>query len=389
MSLRAELRLVELFPQNEDWSLQTFRLLAEVAVGGADLFECARTAARIGDSADVEVWHREWSRTAREVAAHGRAEAAKGHTYTASRALFRALSYWRHSEFFFDSSDPRRAEAYTEGVKAFREAARQQGGYIEQIGVPFEGVILDGYIVRPTPSHGNGAAGKRPTVLFLGGADSWAEELVFLGGNQFPARGMNLVVVDTPGRGGTLRFKKIYSRPDYEVPVRAVLDYLTGRDDVDEDRIGLAGVSLGGYYAPRAAALEPRVKAVAAWCGTWQVLTDFYEFYPPLQKQLQWLLGAADDTQARAKLADFTLDGYAQRIKVPVYVLHGTDDVIMDLAGAKTFVSKLTTDDVTFQVYDGPGALHCSYDYAATAVAALTDWFADRLGASSEAHPII
>jgi dipeptidyl aminopeptidase/acylaminoacyl peptidase len=332
----------------------------------------------------VEVWHREWSRTAREVAEHGRAEAAKGHTYTGSRALFRALSYWRHSEFFFDSSDPRRAEAYTEGVKAFREAAQLQGGYIEQIGVPFEGAILDGYLVKPDKT------GKiRPTVLFLGGADSWAEELVFLGGNQFPARGMNLVVVDTPGRGGTLRFKKIYSRPDYEVPVAAILDHLQTRDDVDADRIGLAGVSLGGYYAPRAAAMEPRVKAVAAWCGTWQVLTDFYEFYPPLRKQLQWLLGAADDADAREKLAEFTLDGYAQRISVPVYVLHGTDDVIMDLAGAKTFVSKLTSDDVTFRIYDGPGALHCSYDYAAYAVAALTDWFADRLGVRYQSHPVI
>jgi dipeptidyl aminopeptidase/acylaminoacyl peptidase len=389
--MRPELRLIELFPQNEDWSLQTFRLLAEVAVGGADLFECARTAARIGDSDDIEVWHREWSRTAREVAEHGRAEAAMGHTYTASRALFRALSYWRHSEFFFESSDPRRAEAYTEGVRAFREAARLQGGYIEQIGVPFEGVILDGYIVKPDPAGARGdlTGVRRPTVLFLGGADSWAEELVFLGGNQFPARGMNLVVVDTPGRGGTLRFKKIYSRPDYEVPVGAILDHLQTRTDVDADRIGLAGVSLGGYYAPRAAAMEPRVKAVAAWCGTWRVLTDFYEFYPPLRKQLQWLLGAADDADARRKLAAFSLDGYAQRISVPVYVLHGTDDVIMDLAGARTFVSNLTAKDVTFRVYDGPGALHCSYDFAATAVAELTDWFADRLGISHESHPVI
>lgn len=382
--MKPELRLIELFPQNEDWSLQTMRLLAEVAVGGADLFECARTAARIGDSTDVGVWHREWSRTAREIAEHGRAEAAAGHTYTAARALFRALSYWRHSEFFFPSHDPRRAEAYTEGVGCFREAARLFGPQIEQIGVPFEGAILDGYIVRP-----DAGTERRPTVLFLGGADSWAEELYFLGGNQFPARGMNLVVVDTPGRGGTLRFKKIYSRPDYEVPVAAILDYLATRDDVDSSAIGLAGVSLGGYYAPRAAAVEKRVKAVAAWCGTWNVLTDFYEFYPPLQQQLQWLLGASGDADAREKLRQFTLDGYAQQISVPVYVLHGTDDVIMDLAGARRFVSALTTDDVTFEVYDGPGSLHCSYDYASQAVPALADWFADRLGVSHRSYPVV
>jgi Esterase FrsA-like len=143
--------------------------------------------------------HREWRRTAVELAEQERGQAAAGHTYTAARALFRVLSYWRHSEFFFPSHDPRREEAYTEAVRCFREAAQLFGPQIEQIGVPFEGAILDGYIVRPD-------AGTEPrlTVLFLSGADSWAEELVFLGGNQFPARGINLVV-DIPGRGGSLR----------------------------------------------------------------------------------------------------------------------------------------------------------------------------------------
>lgn len=233
---------------------------------------------------------------------------------------------------------------------------------------------MDGYFVRPDLS-----GEPRPTVLFLGGADSWAEELYFLGGNEFPARGMNVVMIDTPGRGSSLRFKRLYSRPDYEVPVAAILDVLCSRPDVDADRIGLAGVSFGGYYAPRAAAFEPRVKAVAAWCGTWSILTDFYEFYPPLQQQLQWLTGSRDDAEARRKLAEFTLDGVAERLRIPVYVFHGTDDIIMDIKGAHRFVEALTTDDVTVAIYDGAGSLHCSYDYFSVAVSGLTDWFARKL----------
>src|ERR687895_31728 len=77
------LSLIELFPQNEDWSLQTMRLLAQVPVGGADLFECARTAARIGDkTTDGELWQREWNRTAEEVAAQGRAALERGDVTT-------------------------------------------------------------------------------------------------------------------------------------------------------------------------------------------------------------------------------------------------------------------------------------------------------------------
>ena len=369
------LSIIELFPQDEDWSLQTMRLLAQIDVGGADLFECVRTAARIGDqTTDREVWQEEWSRTAQEVAALGQTALDAGDITTARRAFFRSCSYWRHSEFFLGSSDPRREQAYVEGTTNFRRAVDLTDRVIERIEVPFEGKTMDGYIVRP-----DNTGEKRPTVLFLGGADSWAEELYFLGGSEFPARGMNLVMVDTPGRGSSLRFKEMYSRPDYEVPVAAILDFLEARDDVDADRFGLAGVSFGGYYAPRAAAYEPRVKAVAAWCGTWSILTDFYEFYPPLQEQLQWLTGSKNDAEAREKLAKFTLDGVAEKLNVPVYVMHGTKDIIMDINGAQRFVDALTTDDVTVDIYDGAGSLHCSYDYFSVATARLSDWFLHRI----------
>ncbi|MGJ3508163.1 alpha/beta hydrolase family protein [Enemella sp. A6] len=370
------LAIIELFPQDEDWSLQTMRLLAQVAVGGADLFECARAAARIGNqTTDGEVWEREWRRASEEAEALADKALADGNPVTARRAYFRSCSYIRHSEFFLPSKDPRRAEAYRRGTANFQKAVELSDGLIERIHVPYEdGTTMDGYIVRPDNS---GQA--RPTVLFLGGADSWAEELYFLGGTEFPARGMNVVMVDTPGRGSSLRFKELYSRPDYEVPVRAVLDFLEQRPDVDADRIGLAGVSFGGYYAPRAAAFEPRVKAVAAWCGTWSILTDFYEWYPPLQEQLQWLTGSKDDAEAREKLAEFTFDGVVDKISVPVYVMHGTDDIIMDVRGAEKFVDALTVDDVTFRVYDQAGSLHCSYDYLAVAAADLADWFTHKM----------
>ncbi|MBB4931151.1 dipeptidyl aminopeptidase/acylaminoacyl peptidase [Lipingzhangella halophila] len=369
------LSIIELFPQHEDWSLQTMRLLAQVAVGGSDLFECARTAARIGsETTDPEVWQREWSRTAKETAEAGNAALEAGNITTGRRALFRSMSYWRHSEFFLPSTDPRRDEAYTEGTRNFQKAAELTGGLIERISVPFEGQTMDGYVVRPDAS-----GEKRPTVLMLGGADSWAEELYFLGGTEFPSRGMNVVMVDTPGRGSSLRFKKMYSRHDYEVPVRAILDFLAERDDVDIDRIGLAGVSFGGYYAPRAAAFEPRVKAVAAWCGTWSILTDFYEYYPPLQQQLQWLSGSKDDAEAREKLARFTLDGVAEKLDIPVYVMHGENDIIMDIKGARRFEAALAVEDVTVDYYGGAGSLHCNYDYLAVAAAKFADWFLRRI----------
>jgi alpha-beta hydrolase superfamily lysophospholipase len=113
------------------------------------------------------------------------------------------------------------------------------------------------------------------------------------------------------------------------------------------------------------------------------------EVLPALRQQLEWLLGASGDADVGEKLKQFTLDGYAQQFSVPVYVLHGTDDVIMDLAGARRFVSALTVDNVTFEVYDVSGSLQGSYDYAAHAVSALADWFADRPGVGGASFPVV
>ena len=86
-----------------------------------------------------------------------------------------------------------------------------------------------------------------PGVLLLGGADSLAEELYFFGGSEIAERGMATLILDTPGRGSSLRLKNIYARPDYEVPITAAIDYLSARPEVDPDRIGCVGVSMAGY----------------------------------------------------------------------------------------------------------------------------------------------
>jgi hypothetical protein len=48
------------------------------------------------------------------------------------------------------------------------------------------------------------------------------------------------------------------------VPVRAAIDYVIGRPDVDPDGLAILGYSLGGCLAPRAATGDPRIRAVVA-----------------------------------------------------------------------------------------------------------------------------
>src|SRR5204863_330125 len=126
------------------------------------------------------------------------------------------------------------------------------------IAVPFDrGSHVVGNLRRP----GDVPA---PLVLLFPGLDSTKEE--FLGWeNVFLSRGLATFSLDGPGQGESGLTTRIY--PNYEVAATATLDALTGRDDVDLDHVGVAGVSLGGYYAPRAAAYEKRIRAAAGISG--------------------------------------------------------------------------------------------------------------------------
>lgn len=367
--------MIDLFPQHPGWSLQTIRLLAEVAYGGADLFECFAAAERV-KAGDVESWQREWIATAETVEALATEALAAGHGVSARQHFFRASGYFRQADFFLSGHDPRKREFFLRTQACFKEAAKLCAPAIEVVEVKCGDETYDGYFCHPK----NPKPGKWPVVVQIGGADSLAEENFFFGGSELVERSVAVLLVDTPGRGSTLRLKNIYSRPDYEVPVKALVDYLVSRPEVDAERIGLVGASMGGYYAPRAAAFEPRFKAMVLWCGCYDILEDIYDFFPPIQPQIQWILGAADDAEARRKLADFNLREVASRISCPTLVSHGTDDFVMRKEGAERLYAELGSKDKTLKMWEGGGgAVHCNYDNWTVSIPYMMDWLIDRL----------
>lgn len=365
--------MFEFFPDNKSWSFTSIRLLAETYYGGGEFNECQRTFARMRPG-DAESWHREWMATAQSVEAIARREESGGHAQTAMKALFRAANYYRSAEFFLSHTDERKLPAYKKALECFREAASLNEG-LEVIEVPFENTPMPGYFLHPTPRRG-----KSPVVIFMGGADSTAEELYFLGSREAPARGIACVIVDGPGRGGMLRLQKVLARPDYEKPVGAIVDYLMRRDDVDRDRIALFGLSMGGFYAARAAAYEKRIKACVVHFGCYDALRDIYDFYPPLRGQFQWLVGAESEEQTRKALGKFTLRGSVERIECPLLILHGEDDLITDPRGAKRIYDEARCHkQLRFFKSGEPGSTHCGYDNHAEIFPFIHDWIRDRL----------
>ena len=353
------------------------RLVAEAQEGGGDVFDIGRLCKTL-QPGDTEGWERGWLNLAESIEAKAKRELALGHKRTAMQFFFHANQYYRMSDVFLagDELDRRKAR-FLKCQENFHAAAKLHAPPIEVVKVRCGAVEYEGYFCHPMSP----APGKWPVVFLIGGADAFSEELYF-DGRPATERGYALLLVDTPGRGSSIYVKGIPSRPDYEVPIRACFDYLVSRPDVDANRIAVIGISMAGYYAPRAVAFEPRTKAYIGWSGCYSVLDDLYEFCPNLRATVRRLLGGLTDEQAREQLKAFTMEGIAQNIKCPTLITHGGQDIRMSVEGAKRLFNEIGARDKTLMIYDDPkagGTIHCSHDYWAHNVPFMLDWLDERI----------
>jgi pimeloyl-ACP methyl ester carboxylesterase len=221
--------------------------------------------------------------------ARNRADASSvgGHAVSARESYLRAYAYYRASIAFLDPlTDPRHPELYHKARECFLKAAELFDPPILPLTIPFEGRTLPAYFIRPA---NDGI--RRKTLLMIGGADTFVEDLYAYVGPAALKRNYNLVIVDLPGQG-ELPSTGLIMRPDAEVPVKAVMDFLLKLPGVNPDRVVMYGLSFGGYLAPRAATSEKRVKALAV-CST---LMDGSKIWPEgsdkLEKSLAFKLSA-------------------------------------------------------------------------------------------------
>jgi dienelactone hydrolase len=369
--------MLDFFQPTRNFGFQALRLVAEAQHGGGDVFEIARLCDDL-EADDKIGWERAWFALAESTESKAKEALAAGHKQTAIDYFFHANQYYRMSDVYLtDAEMSKKKERFLKAQENFRAGARLHSPPIEMITVRCGTEEYDGYFCHPV----NPKPGRWPAVFLIGGADSYAEEIYF-GGRAALARGCALLLVDTPGRGSAHYVKGIPTRPDYEVPSRACIDYLVSRPDVDPERIGLMGISMAGYYAPRAAAFDNRIKALVCWSGCYSILDDLYLFYPHLQPTLQRLLGGVTDAEARDHLAAFTMAGLAQNIRCPTLITHGAADRLMNVEGAKRLFAELGCADKTLKIYDDPkagGTIHCSHDYWAHNLPFMMDWLEDRL----------
>jgi dienelactone hydrolase len=367
--------MFEFFPGQYRWSYTT--LLAFAA--GGQLGDVALILPRLQTAAgDDEVWHQEWSRLADLLSRR----AENGSRETASEDLFLASLYHTIGEHFISPTDPRRLAAYGSVLESF-DRARELAPYrLERVLVPYEHTHLPAYFMPV----GEDVA-RYPGLIFICGLDTTKELWFLRARRQFVQRGFNCLFIDTPGIGEALHYQKLYTRYDYERPVSAAVDYLISRPEVDPERIGIIGSSLGGYYISRAAAFEKRLKAAAAWgaiydyAAVWKRrLTGGGAVAAPTF-QLMFITGTETIEDAVRQIENFRVEMFAEHISCPFLIVHGADDQQIPTSDAQAMFNAIGTKDKELKIFSGEdgGSAHTQFDNHLPAVHYVGDWMRTKI----------
>jgi pimeloyl-ACP methyl ester carboxylesterase len=338
---------------------------------------------RVGDDA---AWFREWAREAAVVEAAGRAHLTAGRKATAAAYLLRAANYYHVGERFLQPKSEG-ADAYRRGVECFRDAAFNLARpRIEHVEIPFEGSSLPALLVHAEPVAA-GSSGRSPAMVFFDGFDITKEIQYFKGIPDLVARGIACLIVDGPGNGESVRFRNLYLRHDTESYATAAYEYLAARPEIDRSRIGVMAISLGGYYAPRAAAFEQRFACCLAWGAQWDYWQVWKERFDKLDagnspslsvpwRHLLWIFDVATRKEAMQRLEGFRLDGVVQKITCPFLLLHGEGDEQIPLAIAQKCFDAVGSKNKTLKVFsrEEGGYHHCQIDNVSIGVAYMWDW---------------
>jgi len=312
-------------------------------------------------------WCRAWSARATVHEKLGQEALSRGHKLSAGEHFTRAGVYYHFGKFLFVNDVAQMREAHRKAVECRTLALPYLSPAGERVEIPYQGKTLAGILRRPAGQK------RSPLVVMAMGLDSCKEEMDAYE-QTFLARGLATLAFDGPGQGEAEYDFPI--RGDYEVPVKAVVDWAVQRPDIDPNRIGLWGVSLGGYYAPRAAAFEKRLKACIALSGPYD-MSECWDGVPDLTREAFRVRSHCSTVEtARRHAATLSLKGVAQNITCPLFIVAGKLDRLIPHQHAERLASEAKGPVELLMVEDGNHVVNNrAYRYRTQTA----DWLAERL----------
>lgn len=382
---------------NRDMDYYLSWILGRRVYEGSDPAECFDVASWIA-SGDVEAWHREWTSLARRVEDRAHAATAAGDAAGARAAYLRACTYYRAPLFIMKPQDGAFRDLWRRMRSCFRRAAALFAPQIEPIEVPFGGRDLPGYLWRA-----DGSGRPRPTLVVVGGIETFAEDCCFMIGPSGADRGYNVLTVDLPGQGLNPD-RGLFFGARMEVPLEAVLDYAAEHPEIDADRLALFGFSWGGHIVLKGGQHDRRIEALIAN----PPMPDVFRAALAQQKghdrrdpvartvfdQIAWRMGLKISLKPRhlaaraAKAYDYLAHGRAdpRRIPCPTLLLAGEGEAPFTLRVARECARRLPHPMKKLRIFTAEegGEAHCQVDNLALPNGTIFDWLDEVFGAGRE-----
>ena len=312
---------------------------------GANYFDLKETAARIKC---VDEAPKENIRTARKLEDLGERAEAAGHRETACGYYYRASLFFITAAWgIFDSENEELIWLSQKIKDAFDKVIRFAPYPMERVEIPFGGQSIPG-ILTLTPHRK-----KAPTILLVPGMGQHKENTVNHLQNPYVLRGMNTLAIDGPGQGECLMRKLWVDDANYAKAGKAAIDYLTKRTEVDADRIGAHGCSMGTYWAPLIAMEDLRVKSLSCHSSC-QYDKDhiFNETSPNFRMRFMWMAGNLSDGEFDKLSAKMTLEGMEHRIRCPHLIFHGEFDHLTSTEEVYKYFNGLGSEIKEFRIYE-------------------------------------
>lgn len=314
-------------------------------------------------------WCAKWSDRAAVHEGMGREALANGKFLSAGEHLQRAGVYYHFAKFLFVHDIAQMKAAHMKAVACRNDALAHLAPPGERVAIPFEGKHLHGILRKPA------GVARPPVMLMACGLDSCKEETAAYE-EPFLARGIAILVFDGPGQGEAEYDFPI--RGNYETAVKAVCDFVEARSDLDAGRIGMWGVSLGGYYAPRACAFEKRLKACIALSGPYD-WGDAFDSLPGLTREAFRVRShSATMDDAKRVAASLSLKGVAQNIACPIFIVTGKQDTVVPWRDAERLSKEVSGPVEYLAIEDGN---HVANNRAYRWRLQTADWMAEQLRA--------
>ena len=344
------------------WAMAELRMIGD-GIFFPDLLRL-RSAIRSWDD-----WWAQFARLGDEYEERAKEAEAAGHLITAGEHYFQAAICWHFAQFLWFDRPEEKLHALRRKVDIYRRGAPLFVPPAERVEVDFEGTVIPGYLRLPS---GNGE--KAPVAVLLGGLDSTKEEAYHFE-NACLRRGLATFSFDGPGQGEYFLQRPL--APDFERYCSAVVDYLVTRPELDPRRIGVVGRSLGGYFAARAAAFDPRLRACVIF-GALYDLAQLDSIPARTQMGFRFATGIEDPDEAKdAVQARVNLAGIPSRITQPIYILHGALDILIPVAQAQRLHDEVSSVDKTLVII--PDGIHCAHNLYHLVRRPMVDWLAGKL----------